>query len=311
MKSGELAWAAQMVAGAESAATNGVSFSMGNEPDLYYLPNYASLGKAPGNRETAGVSLYLQLAGYLRQAIGSAPLVAPELAHSNDWRRQFARVITEVHAQIVGVHLYPLSDCGSPAAVTVQRLLSVESADAPETLAWAVSAANGAGLPAIISEANSAACGGKAGVSDAPPSGVWAVRFVLSALKTGFREVRFHLSGGPYDPFVMRGTQVSTRPLADALAALNSWFPLNSTLRTVPSSKGVLATAVTGGPVQLILDNEHTRAQTVTLPFSGDVQAEVLLSTRRGFAHVVLPARHGSVKLKILPQSIVAIRSAS
>jgi hypothetical protein len=310
MKSGELAWAAQMVAGAESAATNGVTFSMGNEPDLYYLPNYASLGKAPGNRETAGVSLYLQLAAYLRPALGSAPLVAPELAHANDWRHKFARVITEVHAQTVGVHLYPLSDCGSPAAVTIPRLLSVEAADAPETLAWVVSAANGAGLPAVISEANSAACGGKAGVSDAPPSAVWAVRFVLSALKTGFREVRFHLSGGPYDPFVMRATQVSERPLADALAALNGWLPLNATLRTVPSSKGVLATAVTGGPVQLILDNEHDRAQTVTLPFSTDVQAEVLLSTRRGFAHVVLPARHGRVKVKILPQSIVAILSS-
>jgi hypothetical protein len=310
MKSGELAWAAQMVAGAESAATNGVSFSMGNEPDLYYLPNYASLGKAPGNRETAGVSLYLQLAAYLRQALGSAPLVAPELAHATDWRHQFARVIAEVHAQVVGVHLYPLSDCGSPEAVTIPRLLSVESADAPETLAWVVSAANGAGLPAVISEANSAACGGKAGVSDAPPSAVWAVRFVLSALKTGFREVRFHLSGGPYDPFVMRGAQVSTRPLADALTALNRWFPLNATLRTVPSSKGVLATAVTGGPVQLILDNEHPHPQTVTLPFTSDVQAEVLLSTRRGFAHVVLPARHGRVKVKILPQSIVAILSA-
>jgi hypothetical protein len=103
---------------------------------------------------------------------------------------------------------------------------------------------------------------------------------------------------------------VSERPIATALAALNRWLPLNATLRTVPSSKGILATAVTGGTVQLILDNEHARAQTVTLPFSSDVHAEVLSSTRPGFAHVVLPARHGRVKVKILPQSIVAILTA-
>ena len=220
-------------------------------------------------------------------------------------------MIAEVHAQLVGVHLYPLSDCGSPAAVTVPRLLSVESADAPETLAWVVSAANGAGLPAIISEANSAACGGKAGVSDAPPSAVWAVRFVLSALKTGFREVRFHLSGGPYDPFVMRGTQVSDAPARGRARRAQPLVPGRLHARApFRAPRASLATAGHRRPVQLILDNEHARAQTVTLPFSSDVQAEVLLSTRRGFAHVVLPARHGSVKVKILPESIVAILSS-
>ena len=34
-----------MVAGAQSAATNGLDFSLGNEPDLYDLPNYSSLDK--------------------------------------------------------------------------------------------------------------------------------------------------------------------------------------------------------------------------------------------------------------------------
>src|SRR5262249_34919432 len=34
---GLLSWAQQMVAGAQSAATNGLNFSLGNEPDLYIL----------------------------------------------------------------------------------------------------------------------------------------------------------------------------------------------------------------------------------------------------------------------------------
>ena len=100
----------------------------------------------------------------------------------------------------------------------------------------------------------------------APPSAVWAIRYVLSALKIGFQEVRFHMSGGPYDPFVVQGSRVSERPLAIALTALNYWLPLGSSLATVSSSHGILATSVTGGRVQLIYDNERTTAQTLVLP---------------------------------------------
>src|SRR4051812_34016334 len=42
-RSGNVAWATATAAAAQGAATNGLSFSLGNEPDLYKLPNYASL----------------------------------------------------------------------------------------------------------------------------------------------------------------------------------------------------------------------------------------------------------------------------
>jgi hypothetical protein len=307
VRSGQLAWTALMAAGAESAATNGVDFSLGNEPDLYYLPNYASLGKARGDEEAPVVSLYLQVASYLRQALGTAPVLGPEVAHPHDWRRSLPRVISSLHLQTVGVHLYPLSDCGSPSAVTVARLLSATSADAPDELSWVVADADAAGLPAVISEANSAACGGKAGVSDTPAAGVWAIRFVLSALKVGFKEVRFHLSGGPYDPFIVHGTRVSNRPLESALAALNEWLPVGSSLGTVASAPGVLATAVTGGRVRLILDNERARPQMVVIPSENDVRAELLTPKRAGLAAAVFPSRHGHVKLRLDGNSVLAL----
>ena len=59
-------WASQMVAGAQSAATNGLSFSLGNEPDLYYLPNFASLDKPQPGEEAIDVDRYLQVAGSTR-----------------------------------------------------------------------------------------------------------------------------------------------------------------------------------------------------------------------------------------------------
>src|SRR4029077_9742992 len=113
------------------------------------------------------------------------------------------------------------TDCGSPRAVTIKGLLSSRAANAPARLAWVVADARAAGAPAIISEANSVSCGGLGGVSDSPATAVWAARFVLSALKTGFGEVRFHFSGGSYDPFVVQGAQVLTRPLESVLAGLN------------------------------------------------------------------------------------------
>src|SRR5262249_31427435 len=61
-RAGQLAWATQMVAGAQSAATNGLAFSIGNEPDLYPLPNYLSLAKPQADEEAVEANTYLQVA---------------------------------------------------------------------------------------------------------------------------------------------------------------------------------------------------------------------------------------------------------
>ena len=72
-KTGQPSWATQIAAGAQSAATDGLDFSIGNEPDLYYLPNYSSLDKPQGNEEATAVNLYLEVAG----ACSRRPVVLP------------------------------------------------------------------------------------------------------------------------------------------------------------------------------------------------------------------------------------------
>jgi hypothetical protein len=309
VRSGQLPWATQIVAGAQAAATNGLDFSLGNEPDLYLLPNYLSLGKQQVTENVAAVNLYLNLVTSLRQAIGGVRLVGPELAGARHWRAQLPRVIAELHAQTVGVHLYPLSACQSPRSPTVRKLLSSRAGEAPRSLAWVAAEAAAAGLPAIISEANSVACGGAAGVSDSPASAVWAVRFVLSALKSGFREVRFHLSGGPYDPFIVDGAEVLDRPLETALVALNRWLPIGSSLRTLTAARGPLGTAVSGSPRgrEVIFDNRQPRAQTVVLPAARTVIAEILSVARTGLRTVALRPRNGRLKLNVPGNSVVTV----
>ncbi|HTZ65655.1 MAG TPA: hypothetical protein VMB51_16260 [Solirubrobacteraceae bacterium] len=310
LKTGQLAWATQIAAGAQSAATNGLAFSLGNEPDLYDLPNYSALGKPQS--PAAAASLYEQLATYLRPAIGSAPLVGPELASAAHWRAELPQIIAALHIQTIGVHAYPLSVCGSPRAATVSGLLSPRVADTPSALAWVVADANSAGVPAILSEANSVSCGGKTGVSDSPASAVWAIRFVLDALKTGLGEVRFHFSGGAYDPFVVRGQEVIDRPLDTAMVALNEWLPVGSSLRSLTTTKGLVATLVSGptAPVQLILDNERARAQQVVLRSPGSVSIAVFSPAYAGLKTQTLQPSKGRIKLTLAGNSIVAVLSS-
>jgi len=312
MRTGNVAWASQMVAEAQSAATAGLTVSLGNEPDLYHLPNYASLSKPLPDEGAAAAKLYLQLAAYLRPAVGPLPLLGPELARPVSWQAQLPGVLAQLHPQTVGVHLYPLTTCVSPRAVTLSGLLSSKVAESPKRLAWVVADAQSAGLPAIISEANSASCGGLAGVSDRPVAAVWAVRFVLSALKTGFREVRFHFSGNPYDPFLVRGAEIIARPLESALVALNSWLPVGSSLRTVPGVRELIATAVAGptGGLTLILDNEHARARPVLLRTISPVRVAALLPSRAGLGGATLNPVHGKLRLTVAANSVLAVSAA-
>jgi len=311
-KSGQLAWAQQMVAGAQSAATAGLSFSLGNEPDLYYLPNYSSLAKPQADEEAAAVNLYLQVASYLQPALAGAPLIGPELAVPSRWRAQLPRVIAELHEQTVGVHMYPLSACTAPQAATTRALLSAGAADEPRSLAWVVADADAAQVPAIVSEANSVSCGGKAGVSDSPASAVWAVRFVLSALETGFHEVRFHFAGDSYDPFVVRGAEVISRPLDGAMVALNQWLPVGSTLQPLARLRGLIGAAVIGpaSAAQLILENERAHAQEIVLRTGATVRVEALSVVRAGVQSKLLSPRRGRVKLLVAANSVLAVLPA-
>jgi hypothetical protein len=309
LKTGAPSWAAQMVAGAQSAATNGLAFSLGNEPDLYDLPNYASLSQPVADEEAVAVNTYLQVASNLQQTLAGAPTVGPELARPEHWRRELPRVIAQLHLQTVGVHMYPLSACATPKAVTIGGLLSSEAASLPRSLAWVVADARAAGVPAIISEANSASCGGVDGVSDSPASAVWAVRFVLAALDTGFQEVRFHFSGNAYDPFVVRGEEVLARPLDSALAALNQWLPIGATLQSVAGVKGLVATRIgePSGGTMLILDNQHQRSQPLVLRGAHSVSIQQLSAARAGLQSATLSSPRDHIELRLAANSVVAV----
>jgi hypothetical protein len=294
-RNGQLAWAEAMVSAAQRSAAPGLDFSIGNEPDHYYLPNYLSLTKSQPGEEEKAVGLYLQIASVLRPALGTLPLIGPELAIPNRWQASLPRVISTLHPQTVGVHAYPLTVCRSPREATIHGLLAASIGNQPRRLAWVVADARAAGLPAVISEANSVSCGGKAGVSDSPAAAVWTVRFLLAALETGFGEVRFHLSGNPYDPFYMRGGEVVRRPFESALVSLQQWLAPGATLRTVNAPGNLEAATISapGAEPLLILDNESRKPASLVL--RGASAVHVVQGFSPGAAKAAVgPAPHGS-----------------
>ncbi len=125
-------WASTMVAGAQSAATNGLDFSLANEPDLYYLPNFASLDKPLAGEEAIDVGRYLQVAHSLQPALGGAPVIGPELSGPRSWRLALPRVIQAITARTLGVHVYPLSVCRTPRAATISGLLEPSVGNVPD-----------------------------------------------------------------------------------------------------------------------------------------------------------------------------------
>ena len=219
-------------------------------------------------------------------------------------------MLAALHPQTVGVHSYPLSVCRSEREATIHGLLAASVGNAPRRLAWVVADARAAGAPAVISEANSVSCGGKAGVSDSSASAVWALRFVLAALETGFGEVSFHLSGNPYDPFYLRGAEVVRRPAEGALVALQQWLPAGATLRAGHSVGNVAVAAISASGAQplLILDNESPKPATLALRGAAAAVPVQQFSPAGIAAGIVAPAGAGRFVAKLPANGVLALR---
>jgi hypothetical protein len=288
-----------MIAAAQSAIPAAqLTFSLGNEPDLYtishIIPNEPGF-IVPSFRSppwTAGA-----FAGEWqtrRARLGPIRLEGPDLAGTG-WRARIERALRSDPPSVVDAHGYPtVAPCGKGGVpTTAAHLLSIHaSVGMAEKLSWLARAAHTIGRPAVISETNSASCGGRPGVSDAPVSGVWAIRYVIASLLAGFAQVRFHSAGTSYDPLVFVPAHpahpanggVTLRPLGRALLFLHRWLPIGSRVVAISHDPEVMAVKVTSGP--------HTSA--------------ILSSFAAKPVRFPLP---GHPKLTLAPNTIVALQT--
>jgi hypothetical protein len=320
------------IAAAEQAIpASQLSFSLGNEPDLYgfshILPNEPGFVVPAYRPRSWTAARYASEWAARRATLGQIAIEGPDLAGIG-WRTRIARLMATDPPDAMTVHAYPTVACGSGAPATASRLLSEHaSVGLVEKYAWLLSAARAAHRPAVISESNSASCGGKPGVSDTPVAGVWAARYVVAALLAGFAQVRFHAAGTSYDPIALQadGT-IAIRPLGHALLFLHRWIPLGSRIVSLarPPSLGVpergssrdprvLAATVSQGPhTSVIVSSFAPKPISFTVGVraaGGRVRTDTLTTTSATEAEASVAVRAHRARLALAPNTVVAIET--
>jgi hypothetical protein len=308
------------IAAAEQAIPSAqLSFSLGNEPDLYgfshILPNEPGF-IVPAFRPAAwSASGFAKEWASRRAMLGPIPIEGPDLAGVS-WRVRVARLMAADPPVAMTVHAYPTVACGSAGApTTAARLLSMHaSVDLVKKYDWLLAAARAAHRPAVISESNSGSCGGKPGVSDRPVAGVWAARYVVAAMLAGFAQVRFHTAGTSYDALAFEpdGT-VALRPLGRALLFLHRWIPLGSRIVSHSHDPRLLtATVAQGARTSVIVSSFSPKPLpfTIEIPSGvGRVRTDTLTSASANDTETSVAVRTHRVRLELAPNTVLAIQT--
>jgi hypothetical protein len=306
------------IAAAEKAIpASQLTFSLGNEPDLYgishILPNEPGF-TVPAYRPspwTAGE--YATEWATRRAQLGAIRIEGPDLAGIG-WRVRIGQMLGADPPDTMTVHAYPTVACGSAGPpTTAARLLSKHtSVGLVEKYDWLLAAARAAHRAAVISESNSASCGGKPGVSDTPVAGVWAARYVVAALLRGWSQVRFHMAATSYDPFTVQGDgTVKLHPLGHALLFLRRWVPLGShILSSSPDPEVLAAKIVTATHTTTIVSSFASKPRAFLVPVGGAakrVRTETLTRTSAIEARGAVSVRGHRARLTLAPDTVVAV----
>lgn len=115
-------------------------------------------------------------------------------------------------ARVVGAHLYALANCEAPTPPRSWLASSAASADRVASLAPLAATVRRAGLPLVVSELNSAACGGRPAWSDSPEAALWLTDTLFALVRLGAVRADVHTwRGAVYAPFAVRGDRATAR----------------------------------------------------------------------------------------------------
>jgi len=215
-----------------------IGFEIGNEPDLYwYRFRVQFAAESRSILDLAAQDRIFSAAGYadtfssyaaaLRRVAPRVSLVGPAVSNPLRARRWLTDLIARDRASLglLTAHRYPLSACvhtiSSPAFPTIGRLLSERaSAGMAASVAPAVALAHRAGLRFRLTEFNSVTCLGRAGVSNAFATALWAPDALFEMLRARVDGVNMHLRTDSYNaPFVLSSRGFDARPAFYGLVA--------------------------------------------------------------------------------------------
>ena len=253
---------------AVAAALGGhlTAIACGNEPD-----GYVQNGIRPSNYTEAD---YLKEAAACIKAVhqgAKAVRISGPDTYTTGWLPAYAAA-EKGTISLLAEHYYPLNNCHGPSGTAATLLSAATAAKEAATIATAEASAHHAGVPLRISEANSAACGGIPGVSNAYVSALWAVDYLLTGAEHGASGM--YLNGflstncRGYTPLCqVRTNQYTAQPvyygmLFTHLLGAGHLLPV-----TVKSASHITAHALRSaqGTVRVVIENLTSSAAAVSL----------------------------------------------
>jgi hypothetical protein len=299
------------------------AFEVGNEPDIYSRADWLAItaerglsgrgagwvGGRVGDRVgghrfatalpaalTAGdyVRDFHVYAGALDAVAPRAMLAGPALANPVHHGRWVQTLIDGARRDLgmVTVHRYPYTGCpgrrGTRSYATLGRVLSPEaSTGLAVALRPLVDDAHDAGLPLRLTELNSVNCGGRAGVSDAFASALWAPDALFSLLRAGVDGVNLHVRAAAVNaPFALGPAGLQARPLLYGLILFAHTLGPDAQLVTLrshlsrPANLAAWAVRVGRDTLRVLLIDKSRRSERVSLrlPATGAADVQRLLA---------------------------------
>jgi hypothetical protein len=233
---------------------------IGNEPDLYTrahtfrvrghvhrrLRKHDRYGAARWAHATAR---YLAV---LRRGLGPGPRLSVGGFAGPGWWRALDRALGGPlrGADVVSAHLYALPSCSAPTPPMRWLLSPAASRGRVGTLAPLARIARRRHRPLRVTELNSAACGGRAGLSERFGAALWLADTLFALQSRGVQQADVHTwLHARYAPFAIRGNRVVARPGLVAMRAFARAAPSGSRLAqaSVSRSRGLRAWATADG----------------------------------------------------------------
>lgn len=162
------------------------SLVCGNEPDLYRSNNYRP--------SSYSVSAYVTEANrclsVLRAQAPGVPVSGPDTA-TPGWLPGYASA-QRGKVPLLNHHHYPLSNCNGPSGTATNLVNKGKRASEAGLIASAASTARANDMQLVMSEVNSAACGGITGVSNTFAAALWSLDYVFAGVENGAHGMYFH-----------------------------------------------------------------------------------------------------------------------
>jgi hypothetical protein len=288
------------------------AFEVGNEPDIYSRVDWLATTTSRGldgradPRTFAGASLPAALtagdyvrdfhayAAALREAAPEVTLAGPALANPVHHGRWVTTLIDGARRSLgmVTIHRYPYSGCpgrrGTRSYATIGHVLSpAASTGLAQALAPLIDDAHDAGVPLRLTELNSVNCGGRAGVSDAFATALWAPDALFALLRAGADGVNLHVRADAINaPFALNPSGLHARPLLYGLILFARTLGPHAQLVTLrshlsrPANLAAWAVRVGRDTLHVLLIDKSRRAERVSLklPATGAAGVQRLIA---------------------------------